>query len=66
MNKAYKFKGKNNIIWIPEIFNMNISYQFFGYKITFVSIQHKNTNQKGDLTVKKLGLHVFKNSGKQE
>ena len=36
---------------LPESFNTNISYQHFDYIITFVNLQHKNKNSKGEFAL---------------
>ena len=35
-----------NMVYIPESFNANTSHQLFDYAITFVNLQHYNTNSK--------------------
>ena len=53
-----------NLFRIPESFNENLSNQRFGYTITFVNSQHKNTYQKGDFVLKNLfEMFVGKISG---
>ena len=42
---------------IPKSSNMNISYQFFNYKIVFVNSLHENTNSKGDFVLRFGMLH---------
>ena len=51
-----KSNGGNNFC-IPESFNTNISHQLFDYTITFVNLQHQNTNYKGSFT----NRHFMKN-----
>ena len=41
-----------NRFCIPESFNMNISHNFFYYKITFVNSKHGHTNSKVDFVLK--------------
>ena len=47
---------------IPEIFNTNISHQFFNYKKTCVNSEHVNTNSKGDFCALKPSViyNIFK------
>ena len=44
--------------YIPESFNIDISYQLFDYKITYVNSQRKNTISKGDFVLQ-TGLKIF-------
>ena len=41
-------------------FNINISHQFFDYRITFVNLQHKKTNLKSEFVFKNWVLTLFK------
>jgi hypothetical protein len=40
---------QDKAVFLLESFNTNISHQLFDYTKTFVNLQHKNTNLKGDL-----------------
>ena len=37
-----------NVYCIPESFNTTLLHQLFDYTITFVNLQHLNTNSNGD------------------
>ena len=52
-NRIEAKQSKRKYFCIPESFNINISQQFFDYKITFVNSYHKNINQEGDFVLKK-------------
>ena len=43
------FKVSDKEFYIPDNFNTNILHHFFYYKITFVNLQHENTNSNGDV-----------------
>ena len=54
------------VFCILESFNSIISHQLFGYIITFVNLQHENTNSKGDFVRKnRFKMFVLKISGIQ-
>ena len=38
---------------------MNIPHQLFYYKITFVNLQHKKTNSKGNFVLKNVRFEYF-------
>ena len=50
--KIFLLKNGINTFRIPESFNINISHQFFDYKITFVNSHRDNTNLNGDFVLK--------------
>ena len=55
-------QNKNLNICLPEIFNTNVSQQFFLCKITTMNLQHQNTNSKGDFVLKnRFETFIFKN-----
>ena len=67
MHKILIYNLIKNKICMPESFNMNISYQLFGYKITFVYSHHKNTNPKGYFVLnKRFETLILNISGKQK
>ena len=46
--------------FILESFNTNISHQLFGYKITFIISQQKNTNKKKGFCTQNQIKRLFK------
>ena len=52
--------GKEIIFFYQKSFNTNISHQPFDYKITFMDLQHENTNSKKVILNSKTGFkHSF-------